>query len=100
VEDIKDCLAAVQFHHERYDGTGYPVGLKGDNIPMDARILAVADCYDAITSARSYREQPLSREQALEELIRCAGTQFDPKVVRVFTKLMRQRSPIQATVTE
>jgi diguanylate cyclase (GGDEF)-like protein len=100
VEGIKDCLAAVQFHHERYDGTGYPVGLKGDNIPIDARILAVADCYDAMTSARPYREQPLSRGQALKELIRCAGTQFDPQIVRVFTKLMTQRSPIQATATK
>ncbi len=84
VESLNGCLAAIQYHHERYDGTGYPAGLKGENIPLDARIMAVADSYDAMTSLRPYREGKMTHEQALEELKRCAGTQFDPKVVEAF----------------
>lgn len=84
VEDLKDCLAAVRYHHERYDGSGYPAGLKGENIPLDARILAVADAYDAMTSERPFRRRAMTYEQAREELRRCAGTQFDPKIVEVF----------------
>jgi diguanylate cyclase (GGDEF)-like protein/putative nucleotidyltransferase with HDIG domain len=87
VEKIKDCLAAVQYHHERYDGQGYPTGLKGNNIPLDARILAIADSYDAMTSARPYR-QPLTPSQAIKEIIHCSGTQFDPEIVTVFAKMM------------
>ncbi|HEY32118.1 MAG TPA: PAS domain S-box protein [Dehalococcoidia bacterium] len=83
VECLKDCLAAVQYHHERYDGTGYPASLKGDNIPLDARILAIADSYDAMTSPRPYRSA-LSDEEAIEEIRQGAGTQFDPKVVNAF----------------
>ena len=88
VESLKDCLPGIQYHHERYDGTGYPTGLKGENIPLDARILAVADSYDAMTSQRPYRKESRTKEEALEELIRNAGTQFDPNVVRVFVNLM------------
>ena len=87
VESLKDCLAAVQYHHERYDGTGYPAGLKGDNIPLDARILAVADSYDAMTSLRPYRQEKSTDEQAIEELKRCAGTQFDPAIVEAFVNI-------------
>jgi HD-GYP domain-containing protein (c-di-GMP phosphodiesterase class II) len=87
VDSLNDCLAAIQYHHERYDGTGYPVGLKGSNIPLDARILAVADSYDAMVSSRPYRLVPLTHEQALEELKQCAGTQFDPVVVESFLEL-------------
>jgi diguanylate cyclase (GGDEF)-like protein/putative nucleotidyltransferase with HDIG domain len=87
VESIKDCLAAVQYHHERYDGQGYPTGLKGNNIPMDARILAIADSYDAMTSARPYKD-PMTQDEAMKEIIRCSGTQFDPDIVKVFAKVM------------
>ncbi len=90
VESLKDCLPAIQYHHERYDGRGYPTGLKGDNIPLDARILAVADSYDAMTSQRPYRSKSSTVEEALTELINCAGTQFDPNIVRIFVKLMKQ----------
>jgi diguanylate cyclase (GGDEF)-like protein/PAS domain S-box-containing protein/putative nucleotidyltransferase with HDIG domain len=83
VDSLKDCLAAVQYHHERYDGTGYPAGLKGDNIPLDARIMAVADSFDAMTSPRPYRSA-LSVKEAIEEIRRGAGTQFDSKVVQAF----------------
>jgi diguanylate cyclase (GGDEF)-like protein/PAS domain S-box-containing protein/putative nucleotidyltransferase with HDIG domain len=83
VDCLKDCLAAVQYHHERYDGTGYPAGLKGDNIPLDARILAIADSYDAMTSPRPYRSA-LSVEEAIEQIRQGTGTQFDPKVIHAF----------------
>jgi HD-GYP domain-containing protein (c-di-GMP phosphodiesterase class II) len=75
-------------HHEHYDGSGYPSGLKSSDIPLEARILAIADAYDAITSLRSYRER-LSSQQAFSELKRCAGTQFDPELVDTFCKMMK-----------
>jgi diguanylate cyclase (GGDEF)-like protein/putative nucleotidyltransferase with HDIG domain len=87
VDSLNDCLAAVQYHHECYDGTGYPAGLKGNNIPLDARILAVADAYDAMTSRRPYRDRELTAGEALAELKRCAGKQFDPVIVDAFVKL-------------
>ncbi|MDR3585722.1 MAG: diguanylate cyclase [Desulfosporosinus sp.] len=70
-------------HHERWDGTGYPKGLKGEAIPMVARIIALADCYDAMTSERPYRNA-LSEEEALAEIRNNTGTQFDPEIVRIF----------------
>jgi diguanylate cyclase (GGDEF)-like protein/putative nucleotidyltransferase with HDIG domain len=73
----------VLHHHERWDGTGYPDGLHGDSIPLGARIIFVADAYDAMTSERVYQRR-LSDEDALTELRRCAGTQFDPEVVAAF----------------
>ena len=88
VESLNGCLAGVQYHHERYDGTGYPAGLKGENIPLDARILAVADSYDAMTSERPYRKKS-SPEEAMTELLYCSGTQFDPAIVNAFLKLMK-----------
>jgi diguanylate cyclase (GGDEF)-like protein/putative nucleotidyltransferase with HDIG domain len=90
VDSIKDCLPGVLYHHERFDGRGYPQGLKGDNIPLDARILAIADTFDAMTSARPYRNAPCSNEQAIAELIRCSGTQFDPVIVQAFVKMIEQ----------
>lgn len=73
----------IRHHHERYDGRGYPDGLGGEDIPLTARILAVADTYDAMTSTRPYRKA-LEHKVAVEEIIRCAGKQFDPKVVEAF----------------
>jgi len=72
-------------HHERFDGKGYPKGLKGEEIPIQARIIAVADAYDAMTSERSYRKA-ISHEEAIEELKRCSGTHFDPAIVAVFVR--------------
>ncbi|MFP5375432.1 MAG: HD-GYP domain-containing protein [Acidimicrobiia bacterium] len=74
---------AIEQHHERFDGTGYPYGLSGDRISLGARIVAVADCYDAMTSPRSYRA-PLSAAGARQELAAQAGSHFDPAVVRAF----------------
>lgn len=90
IDRLRGSLAAIQYHHERYDGTGYPTGLKGDNIPLDARILATADAYDAMTSSRPYRNGKLTREQALEELKRCASKQFDPRIVDIFVRNNKQ----------
>jgi len=87
VIDLVNCLPVILHHHERYDGGGYPSGLKGENIPLEARILSVADAFDAITSPRPYREQQ-STQQALEELKSCTGTQFDPKLIDVFRKII------------
>jgi diguanylate cyclase (GGDEF)-like protein len=87
VDDLRNCLPGVRYHHEHYDGSGYPAGLKGENIPLDARIIAVADAYDAMTSLRPYRRGRATREQALEELQRYAGRQFDPIVVKAFIRL-------------
>ncbi|NND01528.1 MAG: HD domain-containing protein [Acidimicrobiia bacterium] len=84
---IRDFLGpwaqTILHHHERYDGLGYPTGVGGDDIALGARIVAVADAYDAMTAARSYQE-PVSRRAALAELTRSAGTQFDPAIVRAF----------------
>jgi putative nucleotidyltransferase with HDIG domain len=73
-------IAIVELHHERPDGRGYPIGLRGDEIPLDARIVHVADAYDAMTSARAYRGARPSSE-ALRELWRCAGTAFHADIV-------------------
>ena len=75
-------------HHERYDGTGYPSGLAGTEIPVEARILQVADAFDAITSVRPY-QPAMPVEYAICELTRCAGTQFDPKAVAGIVRLVR-----------
>jgi diguanylate cyclase (GGDEF)-like protein/putative nucleotidyltransferase with HDIG domain len=82
---LKEAAEIVVAHHERYDGAGYPRGLVGDEIPYAARIFAVTDAFDAMTSRRPYRE-PLSQGEALEELIRNAGTQFDQRVVEAFVE--------------
>ena len=75
----------LRCHHERWDGKGYPYGLKGEEIPISGRIIALADTYDAMTSTRSYRKA-LSHETAIEEIKRCAGTQFDPVLADLFVK--------------
>ena len=79
----REILPSVLHHHERWDGTGYPRGRAGERIPLEARILSVADSFDAMTSTRPYRA-PRHTSDALDELRRCAGTQFDPDLVGVF----------------
>jgi diguanylate cyclase (GGDEF)-like protein/putative nucleotidyltransferase with HDIG domain len=83
----------VLHHHERWDGSGYPAGLAGERIPFGARIIFVADAFDAMTSNRLYRE-PLSREAAYLEVERCQGTQFDPEVVQAFLAAVDAPRPI------
>lgn len=76
----------VLCHHERWDGGGYPQGLKGEEIPLPSRIIAIADTFDAMTQDRVYHKAE-STEAAIEEILRCAGTQFDPDIVRVFERV-------------
>lgn len=86
IEFLRRVCQIIEHHHERYDGKGYPSGLKGDETPLGARIIMVADSFDAITSSRPYRK-PLSFQEATEEIRRCSGTQFDPLVVDHFVQL-------------
>jgi diguanylate cyclase (GGDEF)-like protein len=88
IDFLRDAAEIVWAHHERYDGTGYPRGLVGDEIPLGARVFGVVDAYDAMTSRRPYR-QAMSREQACIEIARNSGTQFDPRVVEAFLVMMR-----------
>jgi diguanylate cyclase (GGDEF)-like protein/putative nucleotidyltransferase with HDIG domain len=87
IKSLGSCLPVIQHHHEHFDGKGYPAGLSGENIPLEARILAVADAYDAMTSPRPYRPNALHHQEALEEIVRCAGSYFDPEIVRVFAAM-------------
>lgn len=80
-----EILPVVLNHHERWDGTGYPTGRKCEEIPLEARVLCVADSFDAMTSTRPYRA-PRRPDDALQELERCAGSQFDPALVRAFAE--------------
>jgi HD-GYP domain-containing protein (c-di-GMP phosphodiesterase class II) len=83
VPAFEAALPYVLFHHERWDGGGYPTGRAGNEIPLEGRLLAVADAFDAMTSLRPYRDRLLSCEAALE-VERCAGSQFDPHLAEVF----------------
>jgi HD-GYP domain-containing protein (c-di-GMP phosphodiesterase class II) len=84
---MRDVAAWVLAHHERVDGGGYPRGLAGDDIPLEGRILAVADAYEAMTADRPYR-QALGADEACAELRRGAGTQFDADVVEAFLRVL------------
>ncbi|MBF0547689.1 MAG: GAF domain-containing protein [Candidatus Riflebacteria bacterium] len=86
IEFLKNVCCIIEHHHERFDGKGYPSGLKGDEIPLGARIIMVSDSFDAITSTRPYRK-PLTFREAMDEINRCVGTQFDPTVVEAFISL-------------
>ncbi len=89
IEYLKNCIPAARHHHEKFDGSGYPHGLKGRQIPLHARIISVADTYDAITSSRAYRPGR-SHEVALAELKRVAGAQLDAEIVADFMELCKQ----------
>ncbi len=97
VPSLTPCLPAILHHHERWDGTGYPGGLKGQAIPLEARIMAIADAFDAMTSQRPYRA-PLSCQEAADELNRCAGSQFDPKLIEAFLPIALTATPKQLEV--
>jgi HD-GYP domain-containing protein (c-di-GMP phosphodiesterase class II) len=84
--DDEEVLRFIRHHHERYDGGGYPDGLKGNIIPLGARIIAVAEAFDAMTRKRPHRDA-IPQEEALKELQCCADSQFDPQVVAVFLQL-------------
>ena len=83
VNELSELADYILFHHERWDGKGYPREIKGELIPMQSRIIALADAYDAMTTDRTYRSA-MSREEAISEIERCAGTQFDPVIAKIF----------------
>ena len=85
IKQIEDIIPGVLYHHERYDGKGYPDGLAGEDIPLMGRIICLADCFDAMTTSRTYRKA-LPLEVAMAEIRRCAGTQFDPRLAEVFLR--------------
>lgn len=87
IKEIPFISSGAHYHHERYDGKGYPVGLKGTDIPEYARIISVADAYDAMTSKRSYRD-PIPQQEVREEIVKGSGTQFDPQFARVMIHLL------------
>ncbi len=87
--ELSEFASLVLQHHERYDGTGYPHGIKGEKIPLFSRIIGIADAYDAMTSDRVYRDK-LSKEEAIKELVTNRGTQFDPFLVDMFLEALKQ----------
>jgi len=90
LEFLKPVMPIITYHHERYDGTGYPKGLKGDQIPIGARIMAVADAFEAMISSRPYKGAKISISQALKEIKHNKGSQFDPDVVNAFTAVSKK----------
>ncbi len=85
IEQMKGVRKILRAHHERWDGTGYPDGLKGDQIPVHARIIAIADTFDAITTDRPYRKAA-DWKTAVDEIKRCSGKEYDPMLVQAFMK--------------
>ncbi len=83
IKQLKDVVEIIKYHHEKYDGTGYPYGIKGEDIPIGSRIIAVGDAFDSIISNRIYRNK-IGLNEALEEIKKASGTQFDPVVVKAF----------------
>ncbi len=86
-QDLAPIADWILKHHEWWNGNGYPLGIKGEEIPLACRVLAIADAYDAMTSDRPYRKA-MTKEQAVKELLNCAGTQFDPYLVPKFIDML------------
>lgn len=95
---LSTCMQVTRSHHERYDGKGYPDGLKGEAIPLSARILAVADVYDALTSQRIYKDK-MSHEEAKQMIIEGKGAHFDPEIVDAFLENERKFINIESNIT-
>lgn len=96
-EHLRSVLPAVRGHHERWDGGGYPDGLRGEEIPLSARLLSLADSYDAMTGRRPYRD-PVSPAQALAEIVAQSGQQFDPQLTGLFVRMVARSNPAQANL--
>lgn len=86
---MEQLLQIALYHHERYDGGGYPLGLKGEEIPLGARICAIADTYDGITAWKPYKRKQTTKEEATEIIVREAGKQFDPEIVKLFLQCVK-----------
>jgi len=89
IDEIEDAILGVKYHHEKFDGTGYPEGLKGQQIPFIAAIISVADAFDAMTTDRPYRKG-LDKKEAIKEIRQASGRQFDPRVVTAFVELCQE----------
>lgn len=87
ISDFPELMVGARWHHKRYDGRGYPDGLSGEEIPETARIIAVADTYDAMTSNRSYRGA-MPQEKVRQEIARCSGSQFDPRFAEIMLQMI------------
>jgi HD-GYP domain-containing protein (c-di-GMP phosphodiesterase class II) len=87
---LKPIIPIIKYHHENFDGSGYPKGLKGNDIPLEARILAVVSCFEAMITDKPYRKA-LSISQAIKEVNKNSGLQFDPKVVEIFQEAVRRK---------
>ncbi len=92
--DLAQIAPGILYHHEKWDGSGYPKGLKGGKIPIISRILSITDSYDAMISKRPYKKA-LPEQEALKEIKRCAGTQFDPYLVNKFLEVMKEKHPVK-----
>ena len=90
---LGDIVAMVKSHHERFDGTGYPDGLRGDEVPLGGRIIGVAEVYDALTTARPYQEK-MTPEQAVERMADLSGTVLDPRVFEALVRLVARRQTL------
>jgi energy-coupling factor transport system substrate-specific component len=88
---VDHAIEGTMYHHERYDGKGYPQGLSGEEIPLYGRIIGIADAFDAMTANRVYRKQ-LDFDIVLNELLRCKGAQFDPDMTDILLKLIEEGS--------
>ena len=100
--ELAPIAEAILFHHEHWDGQGYPIGLKGEAIPLMSRIITIVDAYDVLINGRTY-QKPVSQEQAWREIARCAGSQFDPELVRTAMELANEtmdfyQNPMQETL--
>jgi diguanylate cyclase (GGDEF)-like protein/putative nucleotidyltransferase with HDIG domain len=92
INELQGCLPMIRHHHERFDGRGYPDQLAASEIPLEARILTIADCFDAMTTNRPYQQAKTTNE-AIEEIIQCSGTQFDPELVKPFIEVIAELKP-------
>jgi putative two-component system response regulator len=97
IEELSEVASIVRHHHERYDGQGYPDGVKGDAIPMFSRILFILDAYEALATDRIYRKG-MGKEKALEEIAKNAGSQFDPQLVKIFLEAMSEEDDMVNSV--
>jgi putative two-component system response regulator len=94
VQSMPELSDGARWHHERFDGRGYPDGMRGEDIPLEARIICVADCYDAMTSDRVYRKH-LSQEVVRREIEAYAGSQFDPQIARLMLEIIDEDKDYQ-----
>lgn len=90
IDSIKSVIPYILYHQERFDGTGYPKGLKGKKIPFEGRLLAVADAYEAMTSHRPYKKK-LTPKQSIDEILTYSGIQFDPDIVKIFVEIYKNK---------